>query len=129
MLALLKRWHEEEGRTGSELEQLLEAAARERRARGERRLAIAGPSGELLAMTKLYADGCTAQVEDVYTVPEARGRGFARTLVSHAIALTRRRGNEVILITADDNDWPKHLYARLGFRPAAVRWAFHRDRR
>jgi GNAT superfamily N-acetyltransferase len=127
MLRLLKRWHEEEGRVGSECEQLLEAAAREGRARGERRLGIAGANGELLAMTKLYADGRTAQVEDVYTVPEARGRGFARALVSHAIELARRGGNQVTLITADEDDWPKHLYARLGFQPAVVTWAFHRE--
>jgi hypothetical protein len=28
---------------------------------------------------------------------------------------------------ADDNDWPKLLYERLGFRPVGHLWQFHRD--
>lgn len=127
MVELMSRWYEEGGRGRSETQQLVEASRREARAWGERRFGIAGDDGKLAAITKLRSDGRTAQVEDVYTAPEARGRGYARTLVGHAISAARLAGHDLIFIVADDDDWPKHLYARLGFRPAALRWAFHRE--
>lgn len=129
LLPIERRWLQEDERitTADAISQLLDAGLREGRALGERQFGIAGEGGELAAMTKLRADGHTAQVEDVYTVPEARGRGFARTLVAHAVGVAQRAGNDVVLIVADDDDWPKHLYARVGFRPVGLRWAFHRD--
>jgi GNAT superfamily N-acetyltransferase len=66
-------------------------------------------------------------VDDVYTVPEARGRGFARALITHAVALAREAGAGLIFIVADDEDWPKRLYERLGFRAVGHVWQFHRD--
>jgi GNAT superfamily N-acetyltransferase len=70
------------------------------------------------AMTLLWSDGATAQVEDVYTRPDARMRGHARALVSHAAAVAAAEGHETVFIVADDDDTPKDLYARLGFEPA-----------
>ena len=80
-----------------------------------------------MAITKLRTAGGIAQVEDVYTVPEARGRGFARALVSHAVELARAGDPDLIFITADDNDWPQQLYARIGFRPLGRIWLFHHN--
>jgi ribosomal protein S18 acetylase RimI-like enzyme len=129
VLGVERRWLSEDERVRSAdgVEQLLEAGLREGRAWGERRFGIAGDYDKLAAIAKLRSDGHIAQVEDVYTVPEARGRGFARTLVAHAVRVAQRAGHDVIFIVADDNDWPKHLYARLGFRPAGLRWALHRE--
>ena len=73
----------------------------------------------------LYSDGTTAEVENVYTAPEERGRGFARALVSRAVQLGVDGGHELTFIVADDFDWPKRLYARLGFEPAGRTWSFH----
>jgi GNAT superfamily N-acetyltransferase len=128
MTDIERRWYGEDGRvTADAVEQLLEAGKREQRAWHERHFGIAGDDGNLVAITKLRSDGRTAQVEDVYTVPEARGRGFASALVSHALSLARREGHDFVFIVADDCDWPKHLYARLGFEPVGRRWAFHKD--
>ena len=69
------------------------------------------------AMTLLWSDGETAQVEDVYTRPDARGRGHARALVSHAAALAAAEGHVTVFLVADDDDTPKALYERLGFAP------------
>ena len=33
----------------------------------------------------------------------------------------------IIFIVADDTDWPKRLYGRIGFREAGHLWQFHRD--
>jgi GNAT superfamily N-acetyltransferase len=68
-----------------------------------------------------------AQVEDVYTLPEARGRGFARALVAHVVAQARAEDHDLVFIMADDDDWPKNLYGRLGFEPAGRMLSFHRE--
>ena len=40
--------------------------------------------------------------------------------VSQAVRTVRARGATSVLIAADPTDTPKHLYARLGFRPVVV---------
>ena len=47
--------------------------------------------------------------------------------MSQAVALARDASQEPIFIVADDNDWPKLLYERLGFRGVGNLWQFHRD--
>jgi GNAT superfamily N-acetyltransferase len=59
-------------------------------------------------------------------VPEARGRGYARALVCRAEELARATGHDLIFIVADDRDWPKLLYRRLGFAQVGRIWQFHR---
>jgi ribosomal protein S18 acetylase RimI-like enzyme len=63
----------------------------------------------------LYLAGQTAQIEDVATLPEHRGRGYARALVLHALAEAREEGHDLVFLIADARDWPKELYRRLGF--------------
>lgn len=124
VVALLRRWSIEESNPGpDELEQLDQSARRQARASSERHFGIAGADGRLVAIANLRSDGTVAQVENVYTAPEARGRGHARTLVAHAAALGAR--HELTFIIADDGDWPKDLYARLGFRPVGRSSVFH----
>jgi len=83
--------------------------------------------GAPAAVTKLRSDGPTAWVEDVYTAPEARGRGYARTLVTYATTRARSAKCDPIFIIADDDDWPKHLYADIGFQPRGTICFFHQD--
>jgi GNAT superfamily N-acetyltransferase len=70
------------------------------------------------AMTLLWSDGSIAQVEDVYTRPDARNRGHARALVSHAARVAREGGHEIVFLIADADGTPKQLYERLGFVPS-----------
>lgn len=129
-LALMRRWVAEDpdlNLTEEGLRQVVEFSRMSWRARGARALGVRDEGGALAAMTLLYSDGATAQVEDVYTVPEARGRGFARALVTRAVTLAQEAGHELTFIVADDNDWPKELYARIGFEPAGHAWLFHRE--
>ena len=127
MLEVMARWHAEGWpTTADELAQLVEFGRREARAHGDRLLGVRSSDGRLVAITKLRSHEGMAQIEDVYTVPEARGRGYARALVSRASELARDGGNDLIFIEADDNDWPKELYARLGFEPLGRMWQFHR---
>ena len=125
---LERRWLAEDDRISEEVaDQVLEATYREGQALHERRFAVLDDDGRPAAMTKLRSDGRTAQVEDVYTAPESRGRGFASALVSHAVTSAQEGGAEFTFIVADDDDWPKRLYARLGFAPVGRKWAFHKD--
>jgi ribosomal protein S18 acetylase RimI-like enzyme len=71
--------------------------------------------GEVVSYSDLYQDGADAQVEDVGTLPEHRDRGYASAVVLAAIAAARRDGAEFVCLVADAHDWPKELYARLGF--------------
>ena len=58
------------------------------------------------------------EVRLVYTTPGARGTGLARALVGAAV----RAMDGPAVIVADDEDTPKRLYERIGFRPAWVMW-------
>ena len=71
--------------------------------------------GEVVSYTDLYQDGPEAQVEDVGTLHEYRGRGYATAVVLAAIHAARERGAEFVFLVADYEDWPKELYRRLGF--------------
>ena len=124
---LMRRWYAEDELSALALDQLVEFGRRESRACADRLLGVRSSDGHLVAVSKLRSDGRTAQVEDVYTAPEARGRGFGRAVVTRAVELARDDGHDLIFIGADDNDWPKQLYARIGFRPLGRMWQFHHD--
>jgi ribosomal protein S18 acetylase RimI-like enzyme len=129
-LALMQKWIAEDETlklTPRDLAHLVEVNRLTWRARGARRLGVLGPDGRLAAMTMLFSDGRIAQVEDVYAIPEARGRGYGRMLVTRGVELAREAGHELTFIVADDNDWPKQLYRKLGFEPVGRSWLFHRD--
>lgn len=129
-LALMERWVREDKTlhlSEDGVRQLVQTNRLTWRALGARRLGIRGPDGSLAATTLLFSDGRLAQVESVYTVPEARGRGYARALVTKAVELAAAGGHELTFIVADDNDWPKQLYGKLGFDPVGRSWLFHRE--
>jgi ribosomal protein S18 acetylase RimI-like enzyme len=71
--------------------------------------------GEVVSYTDLYQDGPDAQIEDVGTLPEHRGHGYATAVMLAAIAAAREGGAEFVFLVADREDWPKKLYERLGF--------------
>jgi ribosomal protein S18 acetylase RimI-like enzyme len=85
---------------------------------------VARVDGEVAGVCELYVGDGVAQIEDVNTVEEHRGRGIARALVLAAAEAARAEGAEAVFLVADDEDWPKHLYARLGFDAAGAAWEF-----
>ena len=60
-----------------------------------------------------------AELEDLYVVPERRGRGIARLLVEASAAWARRKGCSSLLVTVTPEGQHRHdlvgLYRRLGF--------------
>jgi len=73
---------------------------------------------EVCAYAKLRRRDGVAQVEDVVVLPEHRGSGLGRLVASAALAAGLAGEPELVFIVADEEDWPKELYARLGFDPA-----------
>jgi len=129
-LALMRRWSAEDPElklSGDPLRQVVEFSRLSWRARRAVRLGVAGRDGALAAITALFSDGVMAQIEDVYTVPEERRQGHARAALTRAATLALDADHELTFIVADDNDWPKQLYAQIGFEPVGRVWLFHRD--
>jgi ribosomal protein S18 acetylase RimI-like enzyme len=71
--------------------------------------------GEVASCADLYVADRVAQVEDVVTVERFRNRGLASAVVLTAVRAAKRAGCELIFLVADEDDWPKELYRRLGF--------------
>ncbi len=81
-------------------------------------------AGVPVAFAQLERDGRGAEVAQVYVHPDHRGggRGTAMTLA----AIRSAADTDDLWITADDEDRPKELYARLGFEAAWVQFEFLR---
>jgi ribosomal protein S18 acetylase RimI-like enzyme len=108
------------------IERVLELDARLREVIRERAFA-SFEAGEVAGVAFLYSDGDgIGQVEDVVTLPDRRGHGHARSVVLAALAASREAGHEVTFLWADEDDWPKALYAKLGFDVVGRRWRFRR---
>jgi ribosomal protein S18 acetylase RimI-like enzyme len=70
---------------------------------------------EVVSWTDLYLAQGVGQVEDVATLPEHRGNGYATAVVLRAVEEARRAGADLVFLVADEHDWPKELYGKLGF--------------
>jgi ribosomal protein S18 acetylase RimI-like enzyme len=90
------------------------------------RFFAARADGELASCCELYPGAGVAQVENVNTLEEFRGRGLARACVLRAVAEARASGADLVFLHADAGDWPQHLYEKLGFEPVGSRWSFVR---
>jgi ribosomal protein S18 acetylase RimI-like enzyme len=80
--------------------------------------------GDVVSVCELYSDGSTAQIEDVSTWEEHRGRGYARSTVLTAAETARASGCDLVFLVADEDDWPKELYRKLGFDPVGTLFDF-----
>ena len=78
------------------------------------RFFAAEADGAIAGWCELRAHDGVAQIEDVEVREEFRGRGLGRALVQHALDEGLRAGALVYLEALAD-DWPRELYAKLGF--------------
>ena len=72
-------------------------------------------SGAPKSFCDLYSKDGIGQIEDVATLETYRGRGLATAVVAKALEESLAAGNDITFLTADDDDWPKDLYGKLGF--------------
>jgi GNAT superfamily N-acetyltransferase len=85
-------------------------------ARSGARYFLAKRDGEPGASCELLGFGGVGQVESVYTAAAHRGHGLASVVIRTAISASRKRGDDLVMIMADADDWPQSLYERLGFK-------------
>jgi GNAT superfamily N-acetyltransferase len=90
------------------------------------RFFVARIDGLLAGNCELYQDGDEAQVEHVGTLERFRGRGVARSVILRAVQAARDAGARHVFIVTDEEDWPRHLYTRLGFDQIGRTWEFLR---
>jgi GNAT superfamily N-acetyltransferase len=114
------------GRDEEVVRQLVEAQHRRRRAVHVRYFA-ARVDDEIASYCELFSDRESAQVESVMTLERFRGRGLAKAVVSHAVREARGAGHGLVFLVAEDEDWPKELYRRLGFEPRGHTWELIRE--
>jgi len=69
-----------------------------------------------VAFAQLERESGAAEITSVFVDPDHRGRGLGTAITKAAIAAAGEVSD--LWIVADDDDRPKDLYARLGFRPA-----------
>jgi ribosomal protein S18 acetylase RimI-like enzyme len=105
--------------------QVLEHHIRIGRVLNERCFAIFD-GADVCAYAKLRQRDGIAQVEDVVVLAQYRGGGLGRLVTTAALVAGLELEPELMFIVADDDDWPKELYARLGFQAAGRTRAFHR---
>jgi GNAT superfamily N-acetyltransferase len=80
--------------------------------------------GRPVAYVQLETHGGGAEISHVYVDPDHRGAGLGTALTRAAIQAGH--GHRDLWISADDEDRPKNLYARLGFRPIWTAMQFTR---
>lgn len=89
-------------------------------AAGELAVLVAGSPIAGLAVLRfrpsLWKDTLDCYLEELYVVPERRGRGIGRAVMEAAIATARERGvGDMHLGTSEDDHVARALYESLGF--------------
>jgi ribosomal protein S18 acetylase RimI-like enzyme len=82
--------------------------------------------GEPVSWCVLYERDGIGQVEDVMTASAHRRRGYGRAVVEAATRASLESGNRLTFLVADDDDWPKEMYASVGFEGIGRRFEFTR---
>ena len=120
--ALRVAWHEEDfpGQDAGEYH----AQAREVALRRDVQVLAVHERGAPVAFAHLERDGPGAEITQVYVHPEHRGAGRGTAMTRAAIAAAGDVRD--LWIVADDEDRPKELYRRLGFRPVWTTMEFMR---
>jgi GNAT superfamily N-acetyltransferase len=122
--SLMEQWYGE-AMSAAEARALADADADSALTSGAR-FFLTERDGEPAACCMLLAGDGIGQVEEVYTAKRHRGAGLASAVIRTAIAAARERGDDLIMILADADDWPQRLYERLGFETVDAYRSFTR---
>jgi ribosomal protein S18 acetylase RimI-like enzyme len=90
------------------------------------RLYAAWAAGFIGAFCALFQGDGLGQIDEITTLERWRRRGLGTAVVEAALQAALADGDDVFLV-ADDGDWPKEWYARLGFEPIGRRWELIRS--
>lgn len=86
------------------------------------RLFAAWGDGEVGSFCALFQQGGVGQIDEVTTVERYRRRGLARAVVEAALQASLAARDELTFLVADEGDWPREWYGRLGFEPVGRRF-------
>jgi ribosomal protein S18 acetylase RimI-like enzyme len=65
----------------------------------------------------LWSRAMEAYLAELYVVPDRRGQGYGRELITEALRVARERGADyVFLVTSEDDRLAQRLYEAAGFR-------------
>jgi GNAT superfamily N-acetyltransferase len=106
-----------------EIRQLV-AAQHARRSGAEVRYFAARVDELIASYCELFLADGVGQVESVMTLERFRKRGLAKAVVARALEESLAADTELTFIVADAHDFPKNLYAKLGFVTAGRMWDF-----
>jgi ribosomal protein S18 acetylase RimI-like enzyme len=82
---------------------------------------------EIASFCALFQRDHAGQIDEVTTVDQYRRRGLAAAVVGAAVRASLDAGDELTFLVADEGDWPKEWYARLGFEPIGRRYELLRS--
>jgi ribosomal protein S18 acetylase RimI-like enzyme len=77
---------------------------------------------EIGSFCALFQGEGIGQIDEVTTVEQYQRRGLAAAVVRAAVRASLQDGDELTFLVADEADWPKDWYARLGFEPVGRRY-------
>lgn len=80
------------------------------------RFYVARVEGQLVANVTVLQTGGLGSLGHVFTKPEYRGQGLARTLLEAAVADFDRHGGRAMVLTTGFESMPWRLYSSVGFR-------------
>jgi len=81
------------------------------------------PEGPYSCCRLLHRDGI-GQIDQVCTLGAHRNRGHARAAVLAALDAAAADGLGPVFLLSEGEDWPQHLYRRLGFEDLDIQWEF-----
>lgn len=79
--------------------------------------------GLAVSFALVFSRGEVAQIEDVATLSAYRGRGLSRAVVYKALQECVAN-HELTFLIADENDWPRDFYFKLGFEAVGLYYYF-----
>lgn len=82
--------------------------------------------GAPVAWALLWTRDGVAQIDEVACLAEHRRHGYGRAVVAAAMRTALAEAPELLFLVADADDWPQHLYERLGFEPIGDVGIHHR---
>jgi ribosomal protein S18 acetylase RimI-like enzyme len=86
---------------------------------GKRWFGVRDDAGELVSLAALLVLAGVGYVDNVATLPRARGRGMASAVTAHAVGEAAAQGVRQVFLVADpDATEVVRMYERLGFRTA-----------
>ncbi|WP_395160809.1 GNAT family N-acetyltransferase [Ilumatobacter sp.] len=83
---------------------------------------------EIAARMDFYfdAESGITQLENLFTHPDFRGRGYAQSLINEGLRRGQNAGCRLAFLGADLDDWPHKWYLRLGFVKSHLAYNFTR---